>query len=64
MLICFFGQEGIVHREFVPPGMTINADFYSDVLRTLRENVRRKRPQMAKPEPHYPPRQSPGSQVL
>ena len=45
MLICFFVQEGIVHREFVPPGMTVNADFYCDVLRRLRENVRRKRPQ-------------------
>ena len=22
ILICFFDQEGIVHREFVPPGMT------------------------------------------
>ena len=44
-LICFFDQEGIVHREFVPPGMTVNADFYCDVLRRLRENVRRKRPQ-------------------
>ena len=42
---CFFDQEGIVHREFVPPGMTVNADFYCDVLRRLRENVRRKRPQ-------------------
>ena len=45
MLICFFDQEGIVHREFVPPGMTVNVDFYCDVLRRLRENVRRKRPQ-------------------
>ena len=45
MLICFFDQEGIVHREFVPPGMTVNADFYCDVLRRLRENVQRKRPQ-------------------
>ena len=45
MLICFFDQEGIVHREFVPPGMTVNADFYCDVLRRLRENVRCKRPQ-------------------
>jgi len=44
MLICFFDQEGIVDREFVPPGMTVNADFYCDVLR-LPENVRRKRPQ-------------------
>ena len=45
MLICFFDQEGIVHREFVPPGMTVSAVFYCDVLRRLRENVRRKRPQ-------------------
>jgi len=45
MLICFFDQEGIVHREFVPPGMAVNADCYCDVLRRLRENVRRKRPQ-------------------
>jgi len=41
----FFDQEGIVHREFVPPGMTVNADFYCDILRRLRENVWRKRPQ-------------------
>jgi len=33
MLICFFDQEGIEHREFVPPGMTVNADLYCDVLR-------------------------------
>jgi len=45
MLICFFDQEGIVHREFVPPGMTVKADFYCDVLSRLRENVRRKKPQ-------------------
>ena len=45
MPICFFDQEGIVHQEFVPPGMTVNADFYCDVLRRLRENVRRMRPQ-------------------
>ena len=45
MLICFFDQEGIVHPEFVPPAMTVNADFYCDVLRRLRENVRRKRTQ-------------------
>ena len=42
MLICFFDQEGIVHQEFVTPGMKVNADFYCDVLRRLRENVRRK----------------------
>jgi len=40
----YFAQEGIVHRQFVPPGMTVNADFYCDVLR-LREHLRRMRPQ-------------------
>jgi len=33
MLICFLDQKGIVHTEFVPPGQTINAAFYADVLR-------------------------------
>ena len=45
MMSCFFDQEGIVHWEFVPPGMTVNAHFYCAVLRRLHENVRRKRPQ-------------------
>ena len=44
MLICFFDQKGIVHKEFVPPGQTVNAVFYVEVLKCLRENVRRKRP--------------------
>ena len=44
MLICFFDQKGIVHKEFAPPGQTVNAAFYVGVLKRLRENVRRKRP--------------------
>ena len=44
MLICFFDQKGIVHKEFVPPGQTVNAAFYVEVLKRLRENVRRKPP--------------------
>jgi len=32
MLIYFFDQEGIVNREFVPPGMTVNVEFYCEVL--------------------------------
>jgi hypothetical protein len=46
MLIVFFDVKGIVHREFVPPKMTVNSDFYCDVLRRLRENVQRKRPEL------------------
>ena len=44
MLICFIDQKGIVHKEFVPPGQTVNAAFYVKVLKHLLENVRRKRP--------------------
>jgi len=39
MLICFFDQKGTVHKEFVPPGQTVNAAFYVKVLKRLRENV-------------------------
>ena len=44
MLICFFDEKGIVHKEFVPLGQTVNATFYVEVLKCLWENVRRKRP--------------------
>jgi len=44
MLICFFDQKGIVHKEFVPPGQTVNGTFYVEILKGLRDNVRRKRP--------------------
>ena len=40
MLICFFDQKGIVQKESVPPSQTVNAAFYVEVLKRLRENVR------------------------
>jgi len=46
MLIVFFDIRGIVHHEFVPQGQTVNAQFYCSVLRRLRENIRRKRPEL------------------
>jgi len=42
MLIVFFDIRGIVHHEFVPKGQTVNAEFYCNVLRRLREDIRRK----------------------
>ena len=44
MLIVFFYWKGIVHCEFVPRGETVNKEFYLNVLKRLREVVRRKRP--------------------
>jgi len=46
MIITFFDVKGIVHKEFVPTGRTVNSAFYCDVLRRLREKVRRRRPKL------------------
>nr|XP_012136794.1 PREDICTED: uncharacterized protein LOC105662008 [Megachile rotundata] len=46
MIIVFFDIHRIVHREFVPTGQTVTGAFYCDVLRRLREDIRRKRPQL------------------
>jgi hypothetical protein len=37
MLICFFWYWRIMHKEFVPPGQTVNGHFYCDVRRCLRK---------------------------
>jgi len=37
-----FDNESLVLKEFVLPGQTVNGKFYCDVLRRLRENIRRK----------------------
>jgi len=45
MLNDFFPDiQGIVHKESVPPGQTLNGKFYCEVLKRLREDIRRKRP--------------------
>jgi hypothetical protein len=43
MLIIFFDIKGIVHKEFVLAGHTVNFAHYCDVSQRLRENVRRLR---------------------
>jgi hypothetical protein len=46
MLIVFFDIRGIVHLEFAPEGQTVNSEFYYNVLRRLRVDIRRKRPEL------------------
>jgi hypothetical protein len=47
MLTIFFDFKGIVHKEFVMAGQTVNSAYYCDVLQRLRENVRRLRPELS-----------------
>lgn len=47
MLIAFFDSKGVVHKEFVPPGQTVNAAFYVEVLTRLKKRVARIRPEIA-----------------
>lgn len=46
MLEVFFDIQGIVHLEFIPEGRTVNKELYVEILRRLRESIRKKRPKM------------------
>jgi hypothetical protein len=41
ILVIFFDIKGIVHKEFVLAGHTVNSPYYCDSLRRLHENVQR-----------------------
>ena len=44
MLIVFFSDaEGVIHREFVPEGQRVNAEFYVGVLDRLLKRIRQVR---------------------
>ena len=48
MMIVFFDIHGIVYVNWVPESQTVNKEYYLQVVTTLRERVRRKRPEMWK----------------
>jgi hypothetical protein len=48
MLIIFFDSKGIVHKEIVLAGQTVNSAYYCDVSWRLCENVRVLRPEFWK----------------
>ena len=45
MMVVFFDEAGVVHHEYAPHGQTVNQTYYLEVLRRLRDAVRRKRPE-------------------
>jgi len=44
MVIIFFDIQGVIYNDWVPEGQTVNQVYYKNVLTTLRERVRRRRP--------------------
>jgi len=47
LLFFSFDSRGIAHKEFVPPGQTVNHTFYKDVLERLGKRVQRVRTDIA-----------------
>ena len=43
VLTGFFDCNGVVHHEFLPQGHTANKEYYLEVMRRLREEIRQKR---------------------
>lgn len=46
MILVFFDIKGVVHHEFLPEEQTVNSEFYLNVLKRLRDRVRRVRPHL------------------
>jgi len=46
MLTFFFNHENAVQHLYAPPGQTITEEYYTEILRWLRDGVRRKRPEL------------------
>jgi hypothetical protein len=43
-LIIFFDSQGVVHKEFIPEGKTVNAEFFKGVMNRLLKRIQRARP--------------------
>lgn len=48
MLTVFFDYRGVVHCEYLPDKQTANKEYYLEVLKRLRESIRKKRPELWK----------------
>jgi Transposase. len=48
MLELFLDSNEIIHMDFIPEGATVNKTRYREILRCLRDSVRRKRPELCR----------------
>ena len=49
LLVAFFDNKGIIYKEFVPTGETINAVIYQAVLNRLLQRIRGVQPKLHRP---------------
>ncbi|GBO02642.1 hypothetical protein AVEN_231878-1 [Araneus ventricosus] len=40
-----FDYDSVIHYEFIPEGQTVNEELYLEILKRLRDAIRRKRPE-------------------
>ncbi|GBM12893.1 hypothetical protein AVEN_114971-1 [Araneus ventricosus] len=45
MLEVFFDYDSVIHYEFIPGGQTVNKELYLEILKRLRDAIRRKGPE-------------------
>ena len=45
LVITFYDSKGIIYKEFVPPGKTVNAMYYFAVMKRLLARIRHVRPE-------------------
>jgi hypothetical protein len=43
-MVIFVNSQGIIHKEFVPPGQIVNKEYYVEVLSCLFQRIRQVRP--------------------
>ena len=48
LLTVYFDCNGVVHHEFLPQGITINKEYYLEVIIRLHEAIRQKRTELWK----------------
>jgi hypothetical protein len=54
-MIVFFDSQGIVHKEFVQEGCTVNSQYYKGVLDRLISRIRPVRPALYLTHDFFPP---------
>ena len=48
MATVFWNARGVIHIDYLPKGRTINGEYYTNLLHRFNEDLKQKRPHLAK----------------